>query len=520
MTGGPVVASGFIASSRSELAGGAAGSFATTGLASGQDKGLPLDERVRRSQDEVRARVQASLRRPAPVEPRVAVFPRSRPRLAEGTQLLGECENSGYWEPPGLVRRRDGQIVQLSRVLYLVAAAADGRRSLETISALIYAETGKQVSVSGVKYLLEEKLSPVGLLAESDGASALPRARPLFALRARRIVLPERSVNWLAGRLGWLFRWPVIAGVVAALLCVDYRMFAGVGIAQLMYAAAAMPMYVLLALGLVVASICWHEVGHATGCRYGGARPGPIGVGIFLVWPAFYTNVSDAYRLGRAGRLRTDLGGLYFTAVSAVVFGAAYEATGFAPIAIAIVAVQLQMAVQLLPLVRFDGYYVLTDLVGLPDLFGRIGPILGSLIRRGPVDERVRTLRPRVRRVVTAWVLVVVPLLTAYLGMLLVELPRYVTRAAETVTASLGNIETAFGREEWTGLGVAALQLGAAILPLGGITLVLTRLGRASGRHARQWWQAGGLPRVAVLIGVSVGLGGLVVIWLLTNAVG
>jgi putative peptide zinc metalloprotease protein len=40
-----------------------------------------------------------------------------------------------------------------------------------------------------------------------------------------------------------------------------------------------------------------------------------IGVGIYLVWPSFFTNVTDSYRLSRAGRLRTDLGGVYFNAV-------------------------------------------------------------------------------------------------------------------------------------------------------------------------------------------------------------
>ena len=34
-----------------------------------------------------------------------------------------------------------------------------------------------------------------------------------------------------------------------------------------------------------------------------------MGAGLYLVWPAFYTDVTDSYRLGRAGRLRTDLGG-------------------------------------------------------------------------------------------------------------------------------------------------------------------------------------------------------------------
>src|SRR5947209_14753891 len=49
------------------------------------------------------------------------------PRLLEGTTLQGRFEGSGLREAPYLVRRRDGQIVQLSGVLYAIAERMDGR---------------------------------------------------------------------------------------------------------------------------------------------------------------------------------------------------------------------------------------------------------------------------------------------------------------------------------------------------------------------------------------------------------
>ena len=70
-----------------------------------------------------------------------------------------------------------------------------------------------------------------------------------------------------------------------------------------------------MVLGLVVIATALHEIGHATATRYGGAEPGVMGAGIYIVWPAFYTDVTDAYRLNRSGRLRIDLGGVYFNCV-------------------------------------------------------------------------------------------------------------------------------------------------------------------------------------------------------------
>jgi hypothetical protein len=54
--------------------------------------------------------------------------PASVPRLADGVELLGEYQDSGYSQPPSLVRRPDGQVIQMSPLLYRVACRIDGSR--------------------------------------------------------------------------------------------------------------------------------------------------------------------------------------------------------------------------------------------------------------------------------------------------------------------------------------------------------------------------------------------------------
>src|SRR5687767_1462402 len=40
------------------------------------------------------------------------------PARAEGVELIGEFEQSGFEDPPSLARRADGQVVQLTELLY------------------------------------------------------------------------------------------------------------------------------------------------------------------------------------------------------------------------------------------------------------------------------------------------------------------------------------------------------------------------------------------------------------------
>ena len=139
---------------------------------------------------------------------------------------------------------------------------------------------------------------------------------------------------------------------------------------------------------MTVLSGGFHEFGHAAAARYSGAEPGVIGAGLYLVWPAFYTDVTDSYRLGRWGRIRTDLGGLYFNSIVVVLTFFWWYSTGWDALLLLVATQILQMVQQLLPLLRFDGYHLLADLTGVPDLYQRIRPTLLGLLPHRWFDPR------------------------------------------------------------------------------------------------------------------------------------
>ena len=95
-----------------------------------------------------------------------------------------------------------------------------------------------------------------------------------------------------------------------------------------------------------------------------------------------------------------------------------------------IVATQiLQMVRQLLPLLRFDGYHVLADLTGVPDLYQRIGPIMTGLLPGQWRQPEATALKPWARTVVVIWILLVVPLMAGSLLLMVLALPRLLASA-------------------------------------------------------------------------------------------
>ena len=119
-------------------------------------------------------------------------------RLGEGIELLGQYQGSGFKEAPYLVRRPDGQMIQLPPLLYFVAERLDGDRDLDEIADEVTAVFGRGIDADGVKYLIEEKLQPLGILPKHDRAPPeIAAPDPLLALKLRTAVVPARVVNWI-----------------------------------------------------------------------------------------------------------------------------------------------------------------------------------------------------------------------------------------------------------------------------------------------------------------------------------
>jgi putative peptide zinc metalloprotease protein len=402
------------------------------------------------------------------------------PARAEGVELLGEYQGSGFKEPPSLARRGDGQILQLPPLLYEVLRAIDGERQPDAIASTVSDRVQRGLTGDDIGFLVDEKLRPQQLVAAADGSSPTgQRPDPFLAFRYRIGVVSER-VSGLVGAVFMPLFYPlVLVTLLVGVVVADWWIFFEHGVAQALRQALYHPGFFLPLLGAVLLSAAFHEIGHASACRYGGARPGRMGCGLYLAWPAFYTDVSDAYRLNRRGRLRTDLGGVYFNVVVILITTGVYAVTRNVQALLLLVIIEhIEIAHQLLPLVRLDGYYIVADLTGVPDLFARIAPILRGLLFWREPDPRVIVLKRWVRMAVTAWVLIVVPILILELLIVLIHLPRIVGTAWKSADHLGRAAGQAFGRGDAISCVSDGLQIVVLAIPITGMVLAIQQLFR------------------------------------------
>jgi putative peptide zinc metalloprotease protein len=167
---------------------------------------------------------------------------------------------------------------------------------------------------------------------------------------------------------GFAFVWLLAVVVTIGFLVTQWRMFL-----EPLNDYLALDNLPLLWTALVVLKI-WHELGHGFACRIFGGKVPEMGVLLLGGNPAAYVDATAAWSFERRRhRLIVMLGGMYFESLAAIV---AVYVWAFASdpmlVSWAHYVVTLSTATTILfnanPLMRFDGYFIFSELIGIQNL--------------------------------------------------------------------------------------------------------------------------------------------------------
>lgn len=158
---------------------------------------------------------------------------------------------------------------------------------------------------------------------------------------------------------------------------------------------------IYLVVGLFVfmlASSFFHELGHASACKHFGVRHGGIGFGLYLNFPVLYTDVTEVWKLDRTQRCVVNLAGVYFQSYWLIILLSVFLLTGNDIVRYLILVMNLGFVMTLNPFFKFDGYWLASDLLGVPNLRQRSLELLGYIwkkLRKEPEGKRPYLLQIR-----------------------------------------------------------------------------------------------------------------------------
>jgi putative peptide zinc metalloprotease protein len=331
------------------------------------------------------------------------------PRLRSTAQTVRQHYRGQLWyvvQDPA-----NNQFFRLSREGYIFLGLLDGRRTV----AQAWESANQQLADAA-----PTQGEAIGLLGQLHGANLLqtdlsPDAANLFERYKKRVrreigsyflnflfprfplLNPDRFLDRWVGVAGWAFTWVGLA-FWAMVVAVGFSCVAAhwpefwqrAQPQQLLSPDNLLLLYLSFALIKTI-----HEFGHGFACKYFGrmqhmgGRVHAMGVMLLVLMPAPYVDASSAWVLrNKWHRAVIGAAGMYVelavAAVAAVVWSLTGKDTTVHAIAhnMVFVASISTVLFNANPLLRYDGYYILSDLLEIPNLAQRSKDYLYYLGRR------------------------------------------------------------------------------------------------------------------------------------------
>ncbi len=281
-----------------------------------------------------------------------------------------------------------------------ILSLADGKTTFKQIAARVLQRmTPELVSQESLaRFFTEAQHQGLVSIGGSDMTQRLPNSdlrhrwwRNPLALRVPGIN-PDRLLDRCLPIAKFLFSrnaaLVIIALIITAIVIVVQQFETLAGHLSVATARFASGQGLVALLAVVSATKIIHEFAHALACKRFGGECRELGVMFLVGVPCLYCDVSDAWLLDRRWkRMFVSAAGMLAELSLAAVATLIWVFTADGAIRDLCVTVMVVCSITTFvfngnPLLRYDGYYILSDLVGIPNLASRSGRVIRVWMRR------------------------------------------------------------------------------------------------------------------------------------------
>ena len=202
------------------------------------------------------------------------------------------------------------------------------------------------------------------------------------------LIKPDRFLKKAAAKMSWLFTKQFVFIMLSLMVIGLFLVFREFQSFVASFSIIKSPIGALMVVGVLIIAKIIHEMGHGIACRHYGCKVPNMGVALIVLWPILWTDTTDAWRLtDNKKRLIIDSAGMFaelsLAIISSILWALSPE--GDFKTAMHLLAGTtwiMTLLVNLNPFMRFDGYYITSDLFNIPNLQNRSFLLARQFIRK------------------------------------------------------------------------------------------------------------------------------------------
>jgi multidrug efflux pump subunit AcrA (membrane-fusion protein) len=281
-------------------------------------------------------------------------------------------------------------------------ACLDGRQTADEVRTAFAERFGQPLSTEELEEFLEMARAEGLLQQEASGPAPaappptlnpapflpMPAACQRLLFWRKKFFDPDRLFGWLEPRIRFFWtRWFLVLSAACIVLAAGLIWANRAQMASSL--AGALRWQTVLWAWLVLAAVtALHEAAHGLTCKHHGGEVHEVGFLLLFFMPCFYCNVSDAWLFKeKSKRLWVTFAGGYFELFlwALAVFAWRLTLPGTLPHHLAVVVLSacgVQTLFNFNPLLKLDGYYLLSDWAEIPNLYQRSWDYLRGQARR------------------------------------------------------------------------------------------------------------------------------------------
>jgi putative peptide zinc metalloprotease protein len=265
----------------------------------------------------------------------------------------------------------EGRHFEINEAVARLIIVMQKSETLSEVAEQYRGTNDRQYSESELEKIIEKYIIPI------IDAFKRPEKHPFFF---KFELLSKSTIEKFSNILKIVFHKYAITVLLSCIIVIETLFF--INSTQLI-SLSGMNVYIISGvILLMLASSFMHELGHASACRYFKVEHGGVGFGLYMTFPVFYTDVSETWKLKRKERIIVNMAGIYFQLIMLMPFFLIYFLTGNNILKWFLLTVNVNLFVTLNPFFKFDGYWIMSDLLGVPNLRKRSTELISYFLKK------------------------------------------------------------------------------------------------------------------------------------------